>query len=47
MSEQPYDSESLLQELLANHPALLAGGQMIDGAPRRWLLISRELAVAA
>ena len=28
MSEAPYDSESLLQELLANYPNLLAGEQM-------------------
>ena len=25
MSEQPYDSEDLLQELLAKYPSLLAG----------------------
>lgn len=45
MSESPYDSESLLQELLARYPDLLAGDQ-IDGAePRRWLLVSREMGV--
>jgi len=45
MRQQPYKLEDVLQELLANHPALLAGEQMNTGAPRRWLLISRELGV--
>ena len=45
MKESPYDSEALLQELLAKYPDLLAGDQ-IDGAePRRWLLVSREMGV--
>lgn len=43
MPEQPYDSEALLQRLLAEHPALLAGEQMTDGSPRRWLLVAREV----
>ena len=45
MNEEPYDSEGLLQELLAKYPNLLAGDQMDDAAPRRWLLISREALV--
>jgi hypothetical protein len=45
MREQPYDSEAVLQELLAKYPNLLAGDQMDPAAPRRWLLISRELGV--
>lgn len=45
LSEGPYDSEAFLQDLLADHPALLAGEQMIDGSPRRWLLLSREVPV--
>lgn len=45
MRQQPYESEDVLQKLLANHPALLAGEQMNSGAPRRWLLISREFGV--
>ena len=45
MNEEPYDSEDLLQELLAKYPNLLAGDQMDDTAPRRWLLISREAAL--
>jgi hypothetical protein len=45
MTEQAYDSEDLLQKLLATYPALLAGDQMDSTAPRRWLLISREMTV--
>lgn len=45
MTEQKYDSEELLQELLARYPNLLAGDQMDSNSPRRWLLISRELGV--
>ncbi len=45
MSETPYDSEGLLQELLAKYPNLLAGDQMDTGSPRRWLLVSREAGV--
>jgi hypothetical protein len=41
MTEQPYDSEDLLQALLAKYPSLLAGDQM-GAAPRRWLLVGRE-----
>jgi hypothetical protein len=45
LSEQPYASEDLLQTLLADYPDLLAGEQMDETAPRRWLLISREMGV--
>lgn len=45
MSEQKYDSEDLLQELLEKYPNLLAGDQMDSQSPRRWLLISREFGV--
>jgi hypothetical protein len=45
MKEQAYDSERLLQELLAKYPNLLAGDQMNQSEPRRWLLISREASV--
>jgi hypothetical protein len=45
MDEAPYDSEDLLQEMLANHPDLLAGEQINSDDPRRWLLITREMAV--
>src|SRR5262245_55196945 len=42
MREQAYDSEALLQELLARYPNLLAGDQIAPTEPRRWLLITRE-----
>jgi hypothetical protein len=45
MTEQEYDSEALLQELLAKYPKLLAGDQMDSDNPRRWLFISREAGV--
>jgi hypothetical protein len=45
MREQPYDSEALLQELLAKYPNLLAGDQMDGTEARRWLLVSREMAI--
>src|SRR6516164_9639703 len=45
MKEHPYDTEAVLQELLAKYPNLLAGDQMDGAAPRQWLLISREMGV--
>ena len=45
MEEAPYDSESLLQKLLSDHPDLLAGDQIDAEEPRRWLLVTREMAV--
>lgn len=45
LSEKPYASEDLLQTLLENYPDLLAGEQIDEAAPRRWLLVSREFGV--
>jgi hypothetical protein len=45
MEEAPYDSERLLQKLLADHPDLLAGDQINAEEPRRWLLVTCEMAV--
>jgi hypothetical protein len=45
LKEHPYDSEGLLQELLAKYPNLLAGDQMDAEDPKRWLLVSREMGV--
>jgi hypothetical protein len=42
MNEQGYDSEDILQTLLARYPNLLAGDQINNEAPRRWLMVSRE-----
>jgi hypothetical protein len=47
MSETAYDSEALLQELLARYPSLLAGDQIDTAVPRKWLLISQELPLAS
>jgi hypothetical protein len=44
LEEQQYDTEDLLQSLLANYPALL-GSDEIGNEPRRWLLVSRETPV--
>jgi len=43
MTEAPYNSEDILQELLAKYPNLLAGNQMDSEEPRRWLLVTREM----
>jgi hypothetical protein len=45
MRESPYDSEALLQKLLAQYPNLLAGDQIDAASPRRWLLVTREMTV--
>ncbi|HJN38727.1 MAG TPA: galactonate dehydratase, partial [Chloroflexota bacterium] len=37
--------EDRLQELLARYPDVLAGNQMSRAAPRRWVLVAREVAV--
>ena len=42
MTPQPYDSENLLQTLIAKYPSLLAGDQIDMMRPRRWLLVARE-----
>jgi hypothetical protein len=47
LEESGYEAEAVLQELLASHPDLLAGEQVNPSDPRRWLLVSRELAVGA
>ena len=45
MTEETYDSEDLLQGLLAQYPSLLDGNQINPKAPRRWILIAREMGV--
>lgn len=45
LTEQPYDTEAILQKLLADHPNLLAGSQVDPNRPRRWLLVAREVGV--
>ena len=46
MREQPYDSEAVLQELLAKYPNLLAGDESSDPV-RRWVLVQREAGVGS
>lgn len=45
LSQKPYDSEALLQALLARYPDLLVGGQIDPNQPRRWLFVAREAGV--
>lgn len=45
MVEKPYDTEAVLQQLLAEHPSLLGGDQLAGAAPRRWLLVTREASI--
>lgn len=47
LEECAYDSEALLQSLLAEYPDLLVGEQIDSSNPRRWLLVGRELAIPA
>jgi len=46
MSQRPYDTEEVLQRFLEKHPRLLGGDQMNPEAPRRWIVVSREIAMA-
>ena len=45
MKEVPYESEALLQKDLAKYPNLLAGDQINQSDPRRWLLVKKEMGV--
>lgn len=45
LEERPYRDEDLLQTLLEKYPELLAGEQINEASPRRWLLIDREMGV--
>jgi hypothetical protein len=45
MRETPYQAEVLLQQLLEDHPALMAGDQINQAAPREWLHLSREAGI--
>ena len=43
--EKPFSAESQIQELIADHPELLAGEQIEPEDPLRWILIRREMPV--
>jgi len=45
IDKEPYPTEYDLQSLLERHPDLLAGDQIDEANPRRWLLVSREFGV--
>ena len=45
LTEQSYESEEILQELLEKYPELLAGDQIDTAVPRRLILVSREIGV--
>ena len=45
MSETPFTAEVDFQKLLADHPNLLAGDQIDPEAPRRWILVAREVGI--
>ena len=45
MEETLYPTEDLFQEMLANANEVLSGDQLNPAAPRRWLLISREMPI--
>jgi hypothetical protein len=45
MEETSYTAEDELQAYLARHPDLLPGDQINPEAPRRWLLVAREMGV--
>ena len=45
MEARDYDDEGLLQAMLADHPDLLAGHQINEQEPRRWMLVAREMGV--
>ena len=45
MTETAYETEEVLQLLLARHVDLLPGDQITPEHPRRWLLVSRELGI--
>jgi hypothetical protein len=47
MHEKEYDSEDILQQLIARYPNLLSGNQIDSDSPRKWLLVSRETPVAS
>ena len=45
LTEQPFDAEATLRDLVGKHPELLAGDQMQQSDPLRWILIKPEMPV--
>ncbi len=46
LREEPFSTEDILQELLAEHPELLDGEQIKPADPRRWILVNREVGIS-
>ena len=46
LEEQAFSREDELQVLIAEHPELLDGEQILPGKPRRWILVRREQRIA-
>jgi hypothetical protein len=44
LEETGYVEEAVLQDYLVDYPDLLPGDQIDETEPRRWVLISREVA---
>lgn len=47
MRESGFESEDIFQELLEKYPQLLAGDQIDENNPRKWIFIAREMGVPA
>ena len=45
LTEERFETEDLLQELIGQHPELLAGEQIRPDDPLRWILIKREMPI--
>ncbi len=45
MNQAEYVTEDVFQELLEKYPNLLAGDQIDELEPRKWLLVSREVSI--
>ena len=45
LTEVRFETEDLLQELIGQHPELLAGEQMRPDDPLRWILVRREMPI--
>lgn len=46
LDSSPFESEDLLQELVADHPEIVDGEQIDPENPRRWIVVGRELGIA-
>jgi hypothetical protein len=45
MTPTRYESENLIQRLIADHPDVLHDADSTSGEPRRWLLVTREAGI--